>query len=1169
VDHLNRGAVLLVDDDERRALLDLDARAAAKARPAGAYRAAMEYLRQAIELLPAVLSDDEHDRAQQLYRDAAEMAFVAASADEADALVEVALGCARTRLEKARLYIAQVVGHTYRLDAARSIRAGADGLRLFGLDLAVPDPAPTVAALEAEVEACLEGRSLDDLRDARPGEDPEQVALQTLLLELQPPLRFTDIPRTAMTVLWMVRSVLLHGLTPIAAPAYANFSIQLCAQERFSRARDFGRLALELSRRAGAFEAPVLFIGGATQQWWAPLRDTLPLLQDVAVRGLASGALNWAAYGRTMFVRHLWALGTDLARIVPVIDDALALTRRIGSRSAWAALVTHRQSIRALQGRTERGRFDDADFDETSFLASSRSDPYSRAYYALGRLQVSYLLGDIEGALAWSEEAARLTAFFVTSIERVAYVMFTALALVAAAERREGAERERLAARIAPFEEQLRHWAEACPPDTFRHKHELVLAEIERRAGGDAERLYHRAIEGAASGGFLQDEALAEELCGRCYLSRGQRHVAAHYFGAALGTYARWGAVGKVDALEEELGRLGLPVIRRAAPTIAPAAERAGLDLLTVFKAAETLAGEVILERLLEKMMRIVVEAAGAQRGVLVLEDSDGTMEVRASASAEGALSLAVSPLSRSPDVPASLVEHVWRSGEILVLDDAAQEGSFTGDPTVASRSLKSVLAVPIRRQARSIGVLYFENDLATGVFQPERVRLFGLLSTAIAIALENSMLFEERARAEATMRFLAEASAALVESLDYHDTVNKIAGLVVPFLGDACVVDSAETEGIRRVASRHVDPAKQAALDQLAALYPAAWDSAQPAARALRSGEPVFLADASDPVIDAYSRDAENARLIRQVGVRSAMAVPLVARGRTLGTITFVYADSGRRYTRADLSTAQELTRRAALAIDNTRLFDESQRLYRESQDAVRMRDEFLGLASHELRTPLTSMRLSLETSMRRPDPASTEDTRRTLSMMSRQVDRLARLVDELTTISGIQERGVTLEFDDVDLREIVREVVARFAVQIERGGGRVDLHAPASVAGRWDRRRLAEVATNLIDNAVKFGPGKPIEIGVEENAGTARLVVTDHGIGIPAERLPHIFDRFVRGVSATHYGGLGLGLFIVREVVEALGGRVWAESRPGNETTFTVELPEKPRFERAASPA
>jgi signal transduction histidine kinase len=579
------------------------------------------------------------------------------------------------------------------------------------------------------------------------------------------------------------------------------------------------------------------------------------------------------------------------------------------------------------------------------------------------------------------------------------------------------------------------------------------------------------------------------------------------------------------------------------------------LDLLTLVKAGETLSGEVILDRLLEKLMRTCLEAAGAQRGMLFIEQA-GAPVLWATVSGNEEVSLRRAPLSEALDVPVSVIQHARRTGEVVVLAHAAEEGAFVSDPDVVRRAVKSLLAAPIRRQGQLVGVLCFENNLATHVFTPERVRIFELLFGQIANSLEKSLLFEERARAEASARFLAEAGAILAESLDYEVTLARVARLAVPLLAEWCLIDVVDDGTLKRVASHHADPAKAVLLEQLAERYPPDWDSPQPAGRVLRTGEPLLVPEVTREIMDTHVRDAEHGRLIRALGIRTGMAVPLLAHGRTLGTMSFFLAATDRRYGAADLALAQELGRRAAMAIENARLYRDSQVAVRKAREALQLRDEFVSVASHELRTPLTSLRLLAQMLTRQTTPTMT-NARRTFATIERQVARLAHLVDELLSADRIRFGRLVLHLEEVDLAAVVREVVEQLGIRLHQAGCALSVRAAAPVVGSWDPNSIYEIVTNLLDNAIKFGDGKPIEITVEQRDEIARLVMTDHGIGIPTERLSHIFGRFERAVSAKHYGGLGLGLFIVRTLVEALHGKVRAESTLGGGATIVVELP------------
>jgi signal transduction histidine kinase len=255
------------------------------------------------------------------------------------------------------------------------------------------------------------------------------------------------------------------------------------------------------------------------------------------------------------------------------------------------------------------------------------------------------------------------------------------------------------------------------------------------------------------------------------------------------------------------------------------------------------------------------------------------------------------------------------------------------------------------------------------------------------------------------------------------------------------------------------------------------------------------------------------------------------------------------------DAALAHELAHRAAMAIDNARL-------YHDVQQAVRVRDEFLSIASHELRTPLTPLRLQIHDLLDRAREKKLlaqppERVTARLESASRQVDRVARLVSNLLDVSRIAAGRVALEREELDLTALVREVLERAEPEAQRGGYRLSLDAPAPVIGHWDRLRIDQALTNLLSNALKYGEGRPIDVRVVAEDAKALVTVRDHGIGIAPEQLERIFGRFERAVSERAYGGLGLGLYIVRRFVEAHGGVVRVESRAGEGSAFTLELP------------
>jgi PAS domain S-box-containing protein len=484
----------------------------------------------------------------------------------------------------------------------------------------------------------------------------------------------------------------------------------------------------------------------------------------------------------------------------------------------------------------------------------------------------------------------------------------------------------------------------------------------------------------------------------------------------------------------------------------------------------------------------------------------------------------------------------------------------------------------------RAAGLAAWRHSLETGALHDVEIRLrrasdgayrWHLLrsvpvgdSVPVTTWVGTATDIDDQKRGAERATFMADASALLAHSLDPDETLRQLARLAVPRIADWCSIHVAEGTASRQLIVAHSDPAKVAWAEELNREYPPDPAAPRGVRHVIRTGQAEIYPDVPEEMLVAAARDERHLQLIRELGIRSAMTVPLIARGATLGAITLVTAESGRRYEDADVHLARELADRAALAVDNARL-------YAEAQEAVRARDDFLSIASHELRTPLTPLQLHVQDLLRRAGgegPALSGDKLAgKLDTVARQVDRMQSLVENLLDISRITQHRLVVDHEEIDLAETVREVVARFARAAEHAGVALVVDAPEPVRGSWDRHRLDQIVSNLVANALKFGAGKPVELRARSQDGIATLVVRDQGIGIAPEHQARIFERFERAVTSKHYGGFGLGLWIVRQIVEALGGTIDVESRIGAGSRFTVALPvsAQARPASAASPA
>jgi PAS domain S-box-containing protein len=416
--------------------------------------------------------------------------------------------------------------------------------------------------------------------------------------------------------------------------------------------------------------------------------------------------------------------------------------------------------------------------------------------------------------------------------------------------------------------------------------------------------------------------------------------------------------------------------------------------------------------------------------------------------------------------------------------------------------------------------------------------------------------LVRARAQTEAARQrseLLAEASLVLGTSLDLTVALARVADLIVSELADACLIDAVDPgdpaageDGARwrePLVVGHRDPARIAGLED-------AWRPAADRGPPARGARAELLRVLDRDALEALAGDPARCERLHVFGFRAAITVPIAAAGRTLGAIT-CFATT-RRWDIDDLGMLEDLGRRAGAATLNALLYARAER-------AVRARDEFLSVASHELRTPLSALMLQLG-GLERVLADAGERTARKVGASLRHTERLARLIDSLLDVSRLATGRLSLSLEDCDLGELVREVVERMSEGAQRAGCELVVLAAPRVRGRWDRLRIDQVVTNLISNGVKYGAGQPIEIEVGGDGDAAVVVVRDHGIGIAADDLVRIFDRFERAAPARHYGGLGLGLFIAREILRAHGGDIAAASTPDAGTVFTVRLPRQP---------
>ncbi|TKC90765.1 ATP-binding sensor histidine kinase [Polyangium fumosum] len=1167
----NLGASLLASREEKDHVAELNLRAGKKAKASTAYLSAIKYFSAGMALLASDGWERQYDLTFGLHLECAESEVASGGFTAAEGLLSVVLGHARTNVDHARATCVKVYLHTIQDQYDEAVAAAITGLRPFGIVLSPHPSRDQVDQEYGRIWQMLGERRIEDLIDLPLMTDPDGKAALDILVAINSPALYTDENLVCLTTCHSVNLSLQHGNAAGSSFAYVFFGMLLGpAFSQYRLGFRFGKLGYDLVETRGltGYKAKVLLEFFLLSYWARPASTRRALVDSAFAAALEVGDVTFACYAGNNLITFLIVKGERLEEVHRESERALSFARKAKFGAFEGVIVVQQRLLQNLRGLTAHfGSFNGAGFDEAEHEALLAKREASMAiavcWYYVWKTQARFLSGDHEEA-ALAATKARSLLWSCPSFDEVSEChYYGALALAARYHKTPPEEQADAMATLRADQQAFRVWADNCP-ESFFNKYALVSAEIARIEGSDQEamRLYEQAIRSARENDFVQNEGISWELAARFYRDRGFVFIADTYFREARACYERWGADGKVRSLDRMHPHLLEQ--RPGAPRATLAVRVEQLDLLAVVKASQIISGEIVEEKLIHTLLRVVLEQGGAQKAYLLLVRGGALgIEAEATLDAEGARArmLPFLPVESPALVPASIVHYVRRTKERQILDDASAEaGRFFSDEYIVRVKPRSVLCLPILRKAEVFGLLYLENNLVPGAFTAERLSALELVASQAAISMENARLLasEQAARQAAEQderraAFFAEASEVLGASLEHEQVLRSLADLCVRGLADWCVIDIVDHGRIRRVSGVHKNPEKTPLLEELQRRYPPSPGSPHPAARVIRSGEPLLMSDIDEATLRANSVDAEHGRILRELGTQMAMYVPLLARGQILGAVTLVSAARDRPYGAVDLGVAEELAHRAAIAMENAQH-------YHATQEAVRIRDEFLAVASHELRTPMTSLGLSLQ-SLLRTTRAETPTNRKTTEDLilraCRQSDRMNRLIEELLDVSRFDAGQITLETTAFDLTALVREVVAHFDLDLKRSRCPVRIQGDAAVVGVWDHARLEQVLTNLLANAIKFGAGKPITIGVRKEAGSARLVVADQGIGIAPEQQARIFERFGRAVPVRHYGGLGLGLYICRRIAEAHGGSIRVESGEGVGSTFVLDLP------------
>ncbi|PRP90108.1 Blue-light-activated protein [Enhygromyxa salina] len=792
VDHLDTGRALIADPAELAGLAELARIAGERAHAATAYETAVRYLRTGIECLALIdamaeapgtdavgrVSWREHyTLALGLYRQLAIAEYLCDEIEASRSRITTALDHARDPVDRVELFDLLVLQQTMATNYAEAISTGRQALALVDITLPEGDDAidQALTAALAEYRELLGGRAVASLIRLPKMSRRETMSAARLLSTMMSAAYSADYRLFPLVTLTLVNLTLVHGSLPESAFGYAHHGTFVGAVlGDHATAYEWGKLALALAREYSdlAQEARASNIVAGFLLPWRVHVNQCEALNDRGQKAAAeSGQLQFVGY--IQYQRQLLHMfsGALLTRLE--VDLARALPQLHEINHVYAANVVRsiQLIVAALLSDRPPGEVRELGALEAEFLASCRQ---SHSYIAICvhhiyRAQVQYLHGDPAGAIASISASKEFLPYAIGHVALADRNFYHSLALVAALPDSPEHRRPLALATIEHNQQQMAMWA-ASAPENFEHRRLLVAAELARFDGDmlAALDLYERAIECAADHGFVHVHALASELAARMWITRGNRRLALPFLGAAITSYRRWGARTKLGLLEAEFPEmfreLTLPLRgRHVSVTSEPWAgtgSSQALDLATVTRASQAISSEIDLNRLLARMMRIILLNAGANRGFLILEaEDDFRIEAAASSDLDEVEVDHKRPLSDA-QLAVGIVRHVLRSGENVVLEDAHRRGPFTDDPHVARRRLKSVLCTPIRHKDELVGVLYLENEHAAAAFTDSRTEVLQILLSQAAISLENARYYNELKTLNAELRTRADELA-------------------------------------------------------------------------------------------------------------------------------------------------------------------------------------------------------------------------------------------------------------------------------------------------------------------------------------------------------------------------------------------------------------------------
>ncbi|CAN7727783.1 AAA family ATPase [Paraburkholderia terricola] len=1115
------GAFHSLDADETRVFSKICLQAARHAKEAIAIQSALNYLDVAQNLLDASGDDYSRSLGFEVGLLRVQCHILNADFEAAGARIETLLRQDLPVIARASVYKLKVDMQQHLSDYEAAIETALEGIKLFGRDMPRYPEAADVDAAYNRLNESLRTRSIASLAELPALQNEAIESELNLLASVYAPASFVNERLGFLHLCHMAQLTIDHGVTAASAHCFAWFGVYVAEFfGRYEEGFEYSRLGRRLTEQRGYQSAVTSTLVALDQVsvWTQPLPYVLECARGAFESARPSGDLTMSCYACNHIVSDLLTQGVPLDQVDKEIDVGLSFARRVRFKDVEHILELQKRFVHSLSGGPglpgNFGMVVDGRMTFDPALLDTQMTTL-RFWIWLFKGVSCYFHGDHHNAAYCLSVAGELKWATPAHIHLLDYHFYQALNLAKTC-----ADHDEAVEKIEPHLAKLRHWARINPA-TFKDKLLIVEAEVARLKGSPLAALafYEQAAAAAAENGFAHSHALAHELASLCCKSNGLFTAAHHHHRCAIEAYTRWGALLKVEQLERAERPLHhafeRPGAARAAVEIADAQEQ--FDLVSALKSSQALSEEIVLDKLVRTLVTLAIVHAGAQRGALMLlKDDVPVIEAHGQEEPGGVQVTLSGERAEGSYIPLSVFYTALRTRKPVVVEDARRDARFSFDTSLAERSVRSVLCLPLVKQGNAIGALYLENDLTAGVFTASRTSVLELLASQAAISLETARLYAELVEENKRRKQTESALRMSEEALALGQKIGRSGSYIWNSLsGERYWSD--ELYNVFGWPMERGSPSDEAIIERI---HP----------------EDV---DAYREAVERATRERTPFRMKFRVRVPGGAVRHLEALGEPSGVSNFVGVVTD--YTERHMTE---------LALQNAKI-----ELARASR-ATTM-GELAASIAHEINQPLASIVSNASAGVRwlnRPEP-DMHEALAGLRDIVKDGKRAGDIIRSLQSLAKEAKPSPVPTFVD----SVVREVFALAAAEIEQKGVNVRLDLASRCAVLADRVQLQQVLFNLVMNAADAmshldARQRLLSVATAVNGqGSVTVSVQDNGCGISAEIAPRIFDAFF----TTKETGMGMGLAICKSIIEAHGGTLTATPGEPTGTVFGFTLP------------